>query len=41
MPPLRIHAVLWDEANVGHATRRATATEIEQVLFAVRTIYPA
>jgi hypothetical protein len=31
MPPMRIQNVYWSN-NVGHATRRATMSEIEEVL---------
>lgn len=29
---MRFEAVEWDEANLDHATRRASVTEIEQAL---------
>lgn len=31
----------WDDENLDHATRRATATEIEQAIFNARRVIPS
>lgn len=41
MPRLRIYEIEWDDLNLGHATIRATAMEIEQVLLDPHTIVRA